>query len=282
MAEEINPLDYTKLPWAPASTKEIHNFYNSQFLTLVLGNPQYLFPENITEFALQLSEPVNTVEGARDFIRRTNVDLNTPAKLRAICQDLVNNDPQNRILSHSPLQGLYFRLNDIIDHGWLLAFDIDAKHIAQRGLCSCHSSAKNNDLSILPPDGYPYCFNCLFMTIQFAYQIKAIFTEWGFDQNNISLYYSGQGCHVHVHDPMCWNFNLVPRKHIQQILVDQYKIPLDPVVTCDSSRVLRYPGSLNAKVNIPVLKLTEENPRHAFEKVIKYVKRRTASSYLVN
>lgn len=279
MFEQLNPIDYKEVIWAPSTVKEIQDFYDSKFLKRMLQNPVYLFPENISEFGLYLLFPVNTNDGQKEFIRRSNIGLNTPAKLRNICQDLPKHDPQKRILNHSPPKGLYFKLNDIKEHGWLLAFDIDAKHIAQEGRCPCHSNAKREILSI-PPFEYPYCFNCLYLTIQYAYQILNILMKWGFPRDKITIYYSGQGCHVHVHDPICWNFGISPRKHIQQLLIRNYDIPLDPVVTCDTSRVLRYPGSLNANVNLPVQKIIEEKAIDAFEKVIGYAK--NTPTYPVN
>jgi hypothetical protein len=279
MTDHIDLTKYKSLSLSSATPLEISQHYEQSFLDLTLQNPAYLFPENISEFGLSLSAPVRTTTGQRDFIRRTNTNINTPVKLKNLCLDIVKYDPQQRILDNSPLKGLYFKLKDIQNHGWLLAFDIDAKHVAQHGLCSYHNEEKkpDTDLLSLPPFNYPYCFNCLFLTIKYAYDIKNIFAGWGFNAQNINIYFSGQGCHIHVYEPACWHYDVLPRKHIEQLIIEKYKIPIDPVVTCDESRVLRYPGSLNTNVNIPVMKLDEETPIAAFNKVIDYVKRKATS-----
>jgi DNA primase catalytic subunit len=57
-------------------------------------------------------------------------------------------------------------------------------------------------------DGYLYCFNCIQIAINKAFEARKIMVEWGFAPEKIYVYYSGQGAHIHVledeasHTPM--------------------------------------------------------------------------------
>ena len=285
MSDYINPYNYKKIKWQPATSEKIKHFYENDFLRLIENNPSYLHPRNISEFGISLVNPVTTTHGPREFIRRKNIDIDSYEKLQKVCLDLMQNDPQKRILEDSYPKGIYFGLTDIQKYGWLLAFDIDAKNIAKKGLCSLHNGQTNGKLTSeqtkivksLPPEDYLYCFNCLYLSIQYAYQVRTILKEWGFEEKNIRIYYSGQGTHIHVDSPSSWAYGTITREYIQKMLIEKYGIPLDPTVTCDTSRVLRYPGSLNAQVNRFVAEIGTENTINTFEKVIGNVQHRTSS-----
>lgn len=283
MTCQINP-ETIKSTWNPSSEKEIKYFYQHIFPQIANKNPEYLNPKNISEFGFAPLRPISTNRGTRDFLRRTNTSISNIKDLQAICLNIKEKDPIKSVLENVQFKGIYFKLNNIKNHGWLLAFDIDAKNIAKSGLCPFHSGYENStdsEISLiqsLPPYQYLYCFNCLLLSIQYAFDLKNILIEWGFNKNSIHILYSGQGTHIHVTDPISWNLGTTSREYIKTTLIQKYQIPLDPTVTNDANRVLRYPGSLNASVTKPVSLITEEEPIKAFYRVLENAEPRIATS----
>ena len=283
MTCQINP-ETIKSTWNPSSEKEIIYYYQNIFPIMTINNFEYLNPGNISEFAFAPVRPIFTTRGTRDFLRRTNTSISNMIELQEICLHIKEKDPIKSVLENVLFKGIYFKLNNIKNHGWLLAFDIDAKHISKSGLCPFHSGYENStdpeiiQVQSLQPNGYLYCYNCLLLSIQYAFDLKNILIEWGFNENNIHIYYSGQGTHIHVTDSISWNLGTTSREYIKTTLIQKYQIPLDPTVTNDANRVLRYPGSLNASVTKPVSLITEEEPIKAFYRVLENAEPRIAPS----
>lgn len=274
MTCQINP-ETIQSTWHPSSEKEIEYFYHYIFPEIADKNQEYLNPKNISEFGFAPVRPISTTRGTRDFLRRTNTSISNITELQEICLYIKEKDPIKSILENVLFKGVYFKLNNIKNYGWLLAFDIDAKHIAKNGLCPFHSGYENsndpeiNKVQSLQPYGYSYCYNCLLLSIQYAFNLREILVDWGFNESNIHIYYSGQGTHIHVTDPISWNFGPATREYIKTTLIQKYQIPLDPTVTNDINRVLRYPGSLNASVTKPVSLITKKDPVKAFYEVLE-------------
>ena len=61
--------------------------------------------------------------------------------------------------------------------------------------------------------------------------------------------YSGQGVHVYLlDDDLDHRYDEKSREVLNDLLLERYEIPIDPVVTADRSRLLRVPYSLHADV----------------------------------
>lgn len=288
MPSTINPDSLSDIEWRPATVEDINGFYRTAFMDLVKDMPVYLInPWHPSEYGFAPLYPIKTKSGERKFLRRTNTTVRSFGDLRNMCLDFEKYDPTNAALMSQPMTGIYFGLNGIREYGWLLAFDIDAKHIASKGLCPYHDGYADipkpdansvvKEITRIPPispvDGheYVYCFNCILESIKQAQRTKDILVEWGFDERLITIYYSGQGAHIHVTDPECWTYSKEARYYIQTMLIEKYDIPLDPVITCDEKRVLRLPGSLNGNVNRPVIPITDKNHHTFVREVLKNV-----------
>ncbi len=102
--------------------------------------------------------------------------------------------------------------------------------------------------------GYLYCFNCIQVAVNKAFEAKKIMVEWGFDPENIHVYYSGQGAHIHVLEEDAWQYQKETRSFITKMLTAA-GIPLDSKVSADERRVLRFIGSLHAGINRRVQEL---------------------------
>jgi len=274
MIRQINPFRLKNFVWKPATKKNITQYYQDEFLHRMSDLPPYLQnPRYPSEYAFAPLNPVETLSGTRDFLRRTNTSIRSFSDLRDLCLDFKNHDPIRTATSSQPMRGVYFALNGIREHGWLLAFDIDAKTIAENGMCKYHDGyadsprsvvkTRTDELANIPPvspvDGheYLYCFNCIHEAMNQAFVTKEILVSWGFDEHLIHIFYSGQGSHIHVADPACWTLKKSAREFIQEMLIQKHGIPLDTTVTTDEKRVLRLPGTLNGNVNRPVLKVTK-------------------------
>jgi len=261
----MEPTSVNVETWFPAGRKHISEYYNNEFKNNVQYIPKYLEDmSKISEFGFALVEPVKTTTFKKEFLRRKNEHMiHKPYDIPKTCLDIKTYDPLNELLENEQIAGLYFALNNIRDIGWILAFDIDAKMIAQTKKCPYHDTSEQ--AMYLPPmdtnpKTYPYCFNCIQIALNQAFEIKDILSdEWGFDKQSINIIYSGQGAHVHVTDPYACSFSKEPREFIQEILTKRYDICLDPTVTSDARRVLRVPGSLNSRVNQPVKEIKTGN-----------------------
>jgi hypothetical protein len=105
-----------------------------------------------------------------------------------------------------------------------------------------------------PEKGYLYCFNCIQEAVNKAFEAKKIMMDWGFALEDIHIYYSGQGAHIHATDPEPLSYPKDARIFIAKMLT-KAGIPVDTPITIDSRRVLRFTGSLHAGVNRRVQEL---------------------------
>ncbi len=269
----MNPYKITSINWRPSTSDEIKIYYKDVFPRTWKTLPEYLAKTLSEEYAFAFLRPVKTMDMSgnvkeKDFLRRENRgyghDLNTLQKLLLNFRQF---DPLGALIENSQVESFYFSLK--MKDGWLLAFDIDAKDIALSGICEHHPGLRpdaddseiinwRRTIGSIPPvhpkhvkdpeKGYLYCYNCIQEAVNKAFETKKILIEWGFATEDIHIYYSGQGAHVHVTDPETWSYPKDARIFIAK-MITKAGIPLDTPITIDSRRVLRFTGSLHAGVN---------------------------------
>lgn len=162
--------------------------------------------------------------------------------------------------------GVYYGL-DNWKRSWVLAIDIDAKDIAiaradsevldERGdERKVHTETKSRKEALLAesgihdadPAGYPYAFQDIERAIEYGFETRDIFED-DFNAARTMVVYSGQGVHVYLlDDDPEHRYDEKSREVLNDLLLERYEIPIDPVVTADRSRLLRLPYSLHADV----------------------------------
>jgi DNA primase catalytic subunit len=276
----IDPYKIEVSDWRPSTAKEIKSFYKETFPETCKTLPEYLRRSSPVEYAFAFLKPVKTINlMEKDFVRRGNRRYNLE-DLRNLLLDFKRFDSSDEIIiENSQVAGFYFSLKT--NNGWLLAFDIDSKDVAMAGLCERHSGIKPDAdekeiaawrqmIRRIPPvhpkesEGYIYCFNCIQVAINKAFEARKVMVEWGFAPEKIHVYYSGQGAHIHVLEDEAWQYNKETRSFITKMLINA-KIPLDSRVTADERRVLRFTESLHAGVN---RKVQEINGLSDLEEII--------------
>lgn len=275
----MNPHKITPVDWRPSTSDEIKIYYKYVFPRIWKTLPEYLAKALSEEYAFAFLMPVKTMDiggivKEKDFLRRENRgyghDLNTLQKLLLNFRQF---DPLGAVIENSQVESFYFSLR--MKDRWLLAFDIDAKDIALSGICEHHPGLRPDadDSEIInwrrmignippvhpkhikdPEKGYLYCYNCIQEAVNKAFETKKLLMEWGFAPEDIHIYYSGQGAHIHVTDPETWSYPKDARIFIAKMLT-KAGIPVDTPITIDSRRVLRFTGSLHAGVNRRVQEL---------------------------
>ena len=151
----------------------------------------------------------------------------------------------------------------MLDHWerlWVLAVDIDAKDIAaQRASREITANETDDDVEtkklraadILDsePEGYPYAFTDIEDALEYGFIVQEIFED-DFAARETLVVYSGQGCHIYLLDTdRKHQYDEQSREVINDLLLEEYEIPIDPVVTADRRRVMRLPYSLHADVS---------------------------------
>jgi hypothetical protein len=260
----IDPHKIKVSDWRPSTAKEIKAFYKEAFPGTWNMLPDYLKKSSPAEYGFAFLRPIRTISFLeKDFVRRGNRRYSL-GDLRNLLLDFKKFDSSEEIIiENSQVAGFYFSLT--MKNGWLLAFDIDSKDVAMAGLCEYHPGIKpdadEKEIAVwhhmiwrIPPvhpketEGYLYCFNCIQVAVNKAFEARKIMVEWGFAPENIHVYYSGQGAHIHVLEDEAWQYNKETRSFITKML-SSAGIPLDSRVTTDERRVLRFTESLHAGVN---------------------------------
>ncbi|HWQ96214.1 MAG TPA: hypothetical protein VN368_02460 [Candidatus Methylomirabilis sp.] len=277
----INPFNIEVVDWRPSTAKEIKSFYKETFPRIWETLPEYLRKSSPVEYAFAFLRPIRTISLIeKDFVRRGNKKYSLE-DLRNLLLDFKKFDSSEEIIiENSQVAGFYFSLKT--KNGWLLAFDIDSKDIAMAGMCEYHpgikSDADEKEIAAwrqmirgIPPvhpkdpEEYLYCFNCIWVAVNKAFEARKIMLEWGFAPENIHVYYSGQGAHIHVLEDEAWQYQKESRSFITKMLT-KAGIPLDSKVSADERRVLRFTGSLHVGVNRKVQELKHSND---LEEIIK-------------
>lgn len=273
-----------KVQWRPSTSDEIKIYYKDVFPRIWKTLPEYLAKTLSAEFAFAFLRPVKTMDMSgvikeKDFLRRENRGYGNDLKtLHKLLLNFRQFDPLGAVIENSQVESFYFSLK--MKDGWLLAFDIDAKDIALSGMCEYHPGLRPDadDSEIMnwrrmignippvhpkhikdPEKGYLYCYNCVQEAVNKAFDAKKILMEWGFAPEDIHIYYSGQGAHIHVTDSETLSYPKDARIFLAKMLT-KAGIPLDTAITVDSRRVLRFIGSLHAGVNRRVQEL-----KHPYE-----------------
>ncbi len=286
----MNPFTTESKDWRPSTSEEIRQYYKTVFPGTWNILPEYLASTSPLEYAFAFLKPIKTMNAKgiieeKDFLRRERREHRYDLKiLQKMLLNFKQFDPLGAVIENSQVEAFYFSLK--MQEGWLLAFDIDAKNVAMSGMCEHHPGLKpdaNDDevlnwkrmIANMPPvnpqhkkdaeKNYLYCFNCLQIAVDKAFELKKIFMEWGFSSDDIHVYYSGQGAHVHVTDPEAWNYTRPAREFIAKQVSNHMQIPIDTMVTIDARRVLRFPGSIHGGVNRRVQELIHP---HNLEEII--------------
>jgi hypothetical protein len=163
--------------------------------------------------------------------------------------------------------GVYYGL-DNWERPWILAVDIDAKDIAlaradrmidgdhEDGATGTRDGDTSREERLLvasgireaDPAGYPYAFEDIDRAIEYGFETREIFED-EFNATETMVVYSGQGVHVYLLDvDLDYRYDEKSREVLNDLLVEHYEIPIDPVVTADRSRLLRVPYTLHADV----------------------------------
>lgn len=176
--------------------------------------------------------------------------------------------------------GVYYGL-DNWKRSWVLAVDIDAKDIAaaradseialdERGSeRTAPQEMQSREEALLvesgihdaDPAGYPYAFQDIDRAIEYGFETRDIFED-DFNAARTMVMYSGQGVHVYLlDDDSEHRYDEKSREVLNDLLLERYDIPIDPVVTADRNRLLRLPYSLHADVCRVVQPIDSPNVR---------------------
>lgn len=270
------------MTWRHATREEIYAYYTEEFPTYLDDRPEFLTATGPKQYAIAFgtAHPVRK-DGVpdRDFIRRDTWRTNSAGQqvapefdsfdeVIAFIQHPARNDPladSQFALADPDLvdapdprpHAVYFAL-DNWDRSWILLVDIDAKDIARQRAQQRDFAAETTlsedelleraGIMSAPPAGYPYTFEDLDRAIEYGFQLRDIFIT-DFDAGETLVMYTGQGVHVYLldRDP-AHQYDEKSREVLNDLLLDHYDIPIDPVVTADRRRVARLPYSLHAEV----------------------------------
>lgn len=268
--------------WREATREELHTYYTETFPNQLDALPSFLTASGPKQYAIAFREPYSIQkEDAPDrtFIRRDTWQT-TDSGDRSVQQfdslealfefiqyparydparesDYALADPDLLERPEPRPDAVYYAL-DHWDRPWVLAVDIDAKDIAAQR-ASNQTSGETDDVGtdplrvagILdsPPEGYPYAFEDIEQALEYGFTVQDIFED-DFAADETMVVYSGQGCHVYLLDTdREHHYDEQSREVINDLLLDDYEIPIDPVVTADRRRVMRLPYSLHAGVS---------------------------------
>lgn len=270
------------MTWRQATREEIYAYYADEFPSYVDQMPSFITPAGPKQYALAFREshPVRKDEvPAKDFIRRDTRQTNASGE-HTHCEfdefeDIVEfirhparNDPLGRskfaladpalLDKPNPCPDAVYYALDHWERPWILLVDIDAKTIArERAERVIADNVDDRDTEDLldaagireaPPTGYPYAFEDVDRAIEYGFEVRDIFED-DFDAEETMVMYSGQGVHVYQLDTdLAHRYDTKSREVLNDLLLETYGIPIDPVVTADRRRVARLPYSLHADV----------------------------------
>ena len=270
------------MTWRQATREEIHTYYAEEFPRYVDNLPEFITADGPKQYAIAFRDPHPVRKDdipQRDFIRRdtwqTDAAGNRTSPEFSDFQDVVEfirhptrNDPLGRskfaladpdLLEKSDPRpdAVYYAL-DHWKRPWVLLIDIDAKEVArQRASDTVSEDVDDQDDDTLldaagileaAPERYPYAFEDVDCAIEYGFEVRDIFED-DFDAEETMVMYSGQGVHVYLLDTnLAHRYDEQSREVLNDLLLEMYDIPIDPVVTADRRRVARLPYSLHADV----------------------------------
>ncbi|MBX0297403.1 DNA primase [Haloarcula nitratireducens] len=269
--------------WREATREELHTYYTETFPNRLDALPSFATIDGPKQYAIAFREayPIRKENAPdRNFIRRDTWQT-TSSGDRTVQQFESTTDLIDFIqypARYDPAQGSEYALAGpgllnrpeprpdavyyALDHWerpWVLAVDIDAKDIAAQRASSGPTAGEPADVDtealqeagILdsPPEGYPYAFEDIEHALEYGFTVRDIFED-DFAAQETMVVYSGQGCHVYLLDTdREHRYDAKSREVINDLLLDEYGVPIDPVVTADRRRVMRLPYSLHADVS---------------------------------
>ena len=271
--------------WREATREELHTYYTETFPAQLDALPSFLTVDGPKQYAIAFRQayPIRKEDAPdRTFIRRdtrqtSESSTHTVQQFDSL-EDLI--EFIQYPARYDPAQGSDYALVDpdlteqpeprpgavyyALDHWerpWMLAVDIDAKDIAtqraSRGTTAGETAAADGKTERLraagildsAPEGYPYAFEDIEQALEYGFTVKEIFED-DFSAEETLVVYSGQGCHVYLLDTdREHRYDEQSREVINDLLLEEYGIPIDPVVTADRRRVMRLPYSLHAGVS---------------------------------
>jgi len=270
------------MTWRQATREEIYAYYAEEFPCYIDNLPEFITGDGPKQYAVAFRDPHPVRKDGvpnKDFIRRDtwqtdrSGERTTPEfdSFKEVVE-FIRNPARN-----DPLRGSEFALGDpdllekpdprpdavyyALDHWerpWVLLVDIDAKKIARDRAANTVSKDfdDRDDDALLDaagiresaPEGYPYAFQDVDRAIEYGFEVRDIFED-DFDAEETMVVYSGQGVHVYLLDTdPAHRYDEQCREVLNDLLLETYDIPIDPVVTADRRRVARLPYSLHADV----------------------------------
>ncbi|MFC7116578.1 DNA primase [Natronoarchaeum sp. GCM10025703] len=292
------------MTWRQATCEEIYAYYAEEFPRYIDNLPGFITSTGPKQYAVAFREPHPVRKDAvpdKDFIRRDT--WQTDASGERMIPEFGDFEDVVEFIRHparsDPLGRSKFALADpevleqpdprpdavyyALDHWerpWVLLIDIDAKEIARDRAADMVSEDLGNrdDDALLDaagildaaPEGYPYAFEDVDRAIEYGFEVRDIFAD-DFDAEETMVVYSGQGVHVYLLDTdSAHRYDEQSREVLNDLLLETYEIPIDPVVTADRRRVARLPYSLHADVCsiVQPIESPEFDVRSATPKVI--------------
>jgi hypothetical protein len=270
------------MTWRQATREELYAYYAEEFPRYVDTLPDFITPEGPKQYAVAFRDPHPVRKDDvpdKDFIRRdtwqtTASGERTTSEFRTF-EDVVEfirhparNDPLGQstfaladpevLEKPAPRPDAVYYALDHWERPWVLMVDIDAKDIAQeRASAMVSGDVDDRDDDALldaagildaSPAGYPYTFEDVDRAITYGFEVRGIFED-DFGAAETMVVYSGQGAHVYLLDTdPAHRYDEQSREVLNDLLLETYGIPIDPVVTADRRRVARLPYSLHADV----------------------------------
>ena len=268
-------------PWGPSTKEELSRYYN-------VISPK-LFEEHLAiKWKLSILMEIGTVKYERQSsLKKRKYDSTFKRKRK-----FSNLDSFFNMLKKEMPRHLYYRLLPIgFKSKQEFIFDFDAKDIAKQGFCPAHEGHDGNDapewlLEIEPAfhnlpltrrfllekkeQKYAYCYECVNESIRQGFRLQEELKGWGLGS---TVWYSGQGCHVHVDlnqnvsKPELYNKTV--RQELTKYLIEKKGFPLDSKITVDMNRIFRFPFSLHGGVNQPKVPMIERSFKKSVEKCLK-------------
>jgi hypothetical protein len=271
------------MTWRQATREEIYSYYTKEFPRHVDSLPEFITAEGPKQYAMSFRDPYPVRKDDvpdKDFIRRDtwqtaasgerrNPEFSGFQDVEEFIQHPARTDPIGRStfaladpeVTEKPEprpDAVYYAL-DHWERPWVLLVDIDAKDIARKR--AAHPVSRDlddqDDHALLraagildaAPAGYPYAFEDVDRAIEYGFEVRDIFEDY-FDAEDTMVVYSGQGVHVYLLDTdPAHRYDEQSREVLNDLLLETFEIPIDPVVTADRRRVARLPYSLHAEVS---------------------------------
>ncbi|GAB3421942.1 DNA primase [Haloparvum alkalitolerans] len=270
------------MTWRQATREEIVAYYAEEFPGYIDDIPEFITATGPKQYAVAFrdSHPVRKDDiPDKDFIRRdtwqtdasgerTTPEFDDFEDVVEFIRHPARNDPLSRstfaladpevLKQPGPCPDAVYYALDHWKRPWVLLVDIDAKDIARdRADEMVLADVDDRDDDVLlddaeildaAPKGYPYAFEDLDRAIEYGFEVRDILED-EFNAEETMVVYTGQGVHVYLLDTdPAHRYDEQSREVLNDLLLETYDIPIDPVVTADRRRVARLPYSLHADV----------------------------------